>query len=100
LLPGVTLSPPNGAPIRNAYSAPVTGEIVAAHDGHVVNQGNVKLLDADDKSEVETGKLERPDGKFHLFFVPEGNILHVDTAADVTYEDVPSPPAPCRPPTK
>jgi hypothetical protein len=71
----------------------ITGEIVAAHDGHVVNQGNVKLLDADDKSEVESGKLERTDGKFHLLFVPEGNyILRVDTAADVAYEDVPYPP--------
>jgi hypothetical protein len=71
----------------------ITGEIVAAHDGHVLNQGNVKLLDAGDKSEVETGKLERADGKFHLLFVPEGNyILRVDTAADVTYEDVPFPP--------
>ncbi|MGB9417444.1 MAG: carboxypeptidase regulatory-like domain-containing protein [Acidobacteriaceae bacterium] len=71
----------------------ITGEIVAAHDGHVLNQGNVKLLDAGDKSEVETGKLERADGKFHLLFVPEGNyILRVDTAADVTYEDVPYPP--------
>lgn len=71
----------------------ITGEIVAAHDGHVLNQGNIKLLDAGDKSEVETGKLERADGKFHLLFVPEGNyILRVDTAADVTYEDVPYPP--------
>jgi hypothetical protein len=77
----------------------VTGEVVAAHDGHVLNQGNVKLLDADDKSEVESSKLERTDGKFHLFFVPEGNyILRVDTAADVTYEDVPYPPG-TMPPT-
>jgi hypothetical protein len=71
----------------------ITGEVVAEHDGHVLNQGNVKLLDPDDKSEVESSKVERADGKFHLFFVPEGNyILHVDNAADVTYEDVPNPP--------
>jgi hypothetical protein len=71
----------------------ITGELVAEHDGHVLNQGNVKLLDPDDKSEVESSKVERADGKFHLFFVPEGNyILHVDNAADVTYEDVPNPP--------
>jgi hypothetical protein len=77
----------------------ITGEIVAAHDGHPLNQGNVKLLDADDKSEVESSKLERTDGKFHLFFVPEGNyILRVDNAADVTYEDVPYP-AGTMPPT-
>jgi hypothetical protein len=77
----------------------VTGELVAAHDGHVLNQGNVKLLDADDKSEVESSRLERTDSKFHLFFVPEGNyILRVDDAADVTYEDVPYPPG-TMPPT-
>jgi hypothetical protein len=71
----------------------ISGEVVATHDGHVLNQGNVKLLDPDDKSEVESSKVERADGKFHLFFVPEGNyILHVDNAADVTYEDVPNPP--------
>jgi hypothetical protein len=77
----------------------ITGEIVAAHDGHVLNQGNVKLVDADDKSEVESSKLERADSKFHLLFVPEGNyILRVDNAADVTYEDVPYPPG-TMPPT-
>ncbi len=71
----------------------ITGEIVAAHDGHPLNQGNVTLLDAGDESEVENSQLERPDGKFHLYFVPEGNyILRVYRAADVTYEDVPYPP--------
>jgi hypothetical protein len=71
----------------------ISGEVVAEHDGHVLNQGSVQLLDPDDKSEVESSKVERADGKFHLFFVPEGNyILHVDNAADVTYEDVPNPP--------
>jgi hypothetical protein len=71
----------------------ITGEIVAAHDGHVLNQGSVKLLDPDDKSEVESSKVERTDGKFHLFFVPEGSyILRVNDAADVTYEDVLNPP--------
>lgn len=71
----------------------VIGEIIAAHDGHLLNQGYVTLLNANDKSEVESSKLERADGKFHLFFVPEGNyILRVTNAADVTYEDVPNPP--------
>jgi hypothetical protein len=70
----------------------VTGELLAAHDGHVLTRGNIQLLDAEDKSEIETTKLDRADSKFHLFFVPEGNyILRVDDAADVTYEDVPYP---------
>ncbi len=71
----------------------ITGEIVATHDGHLLNQGLVKLLDPDDKSEIESSKVERADGKFHLLFVPEGNyILRIDNPADVTYEDVPNPP--------
>jgi hypothetical protein len=71
----------------------ITGEIVDAHDGHVLNQASVKLLDPDDKSEIETSKVERADGKFHLFFVPEGSyILRVNDPADVNYEDVPNPP--------
>jgi hypothetical protein len=71
----------------------LSGEITAAHDGHLLNKADVKLLDPDDKSELESAKVERRDSKFHLLFVPEGNyILHVDGAADATYEDVPYPP--------
>ncbi|MES2392088.1 MAG: carboxypeptidase regulatory-like domain-containing protein [Acidobacteriota bacterium] len=71
----------------------ISGEIIAAHDGHLLNMGTVQLLDAEDKSELETASLERADGKFHLLFVPEGNyILRVSRAADAAYEDVPYPP--------
>ena len=71
----------------------ITGQIVAAHDGHLLNMGTIQLLDAEDKSELETSRLERADGKFHLPFVPEGNyILRVSDAADVTYQDAPNPP--------
>ena len=56
-------------------------------------------FDPDDKSELESAKVERRDGKFHFLFVPEGSyILHVDGTADVTYEDVPYPPG-TMPPT-
>jgi hypothetical protein len=71
----------------------ISGELLAAHDGHTLTRANIQLLDADDKSEMETTRLGRADNKFHLFFVPEGNyILHIDDTADVTYEDVPFPP--------
>ena len=54
---------------------------------------DVKLLDPDDKSELESTKLDRVDNKFHFLFVPEGNyILRVGSAADVTYEDKSNPP--------
>lgn len=77
----------------------VTGEVTAAHDGHLLNSAEIKLLDPGDKSEIESAKIERRDGKFHLLFVPEGSyILHVDGAADVTYEDVAYPPG-TMPPT-
>ncbi len=78
----------------------VSGELLAAHDGHVLTSGNLQLLDAEDKTEIEAIRLERADSRFHLFFIPEGSyILHVDNAADVTYEDVPNPPG-TMPPTR
>jgi hypothetical protein len=71
----------------------LSGELLSAHDGHVLNSGTVSLRDPDDQSEVESSKVGRADGKFHLLFIPEGNYtLHVSNAADVTYEDVPNPP--------
>lgn len=77
-----------------------SGELVAAHDGHVLTGGNLQLLDAEDKTEIETTRLDRADNTFHLFFIPEGSyILHIDGTAGVTYEDVPNPPG-TMPPTR
>jgi hypothetical protein len=77
----------------------VSGELLAAHDGHVLTGGHIQLLDPDDKSVVEETSLTRADNSFHLLFVPEGNyILHVDNASDVTYQEVPYPPG-TMPPT-
>lgn len=77
----------------------LSGELLSAHDGHVLNKGNVSLRDPDDESEVESSKIERADSKFHLLFVPEGSYtLHVSDAADATYEDIPYP-AGTMPPT-
>jgi hypothetical protein len=78
----------------------ISGELLAVHDGHVLTRGNIQLLGAEDKIEVETTRIERGDSRFHLFFIPEGGyILHIDNAADVTYEDVPNPPR-SMPPTR
>jgi hypothetical protein len=71
----------------------VTGELTAAHDGHLINFGQVELLDPDGTTELESAKVQRTDGRFHLLFAPEGDYtLRVYGAADVTYEDVPYPP--------
>ena len=70
----------------------ITGELLAAHDGHVLTGGDIQVLDGDDKSVVEGSKVGLADSKFHLFFIPEGSyILHIVNAADVTYKDVPYP---------
>jgi hypothetical protein len=77
----------------------VSGELRAAHDGHLLTGGNVQLLDPEDKSVIEFMNLTRSDSRFHFTFVPEGRyILRVSGAADVTYEDVPYPPG-TMPPT-
>jgi hypothetical protein len=77
----------------------VSGELLAAHDGHVLTGGHIQLLDPDDKSVVEDTRLTRADNNFHLLFVPEGSyLLHVDNTSDVTYQDVPYPPG-TMPPT-
>jgi hypothetical protein len=78
----------------------VSGELLAAHDGHVLTGGHIQLLDPDDKSVVEDTRLTRADNNFHLLFVPEGSyLLHVDNTSDVAYEDVPYPPG-TMPPTR
>lgn len=53
----------------------ISGELVAAHDGHVLTGGNLQLLDAEDKTEIETTRLDRADSRFHLFFIPEGSYI-------------------------
>ena len=54
------------------------------------------LRDPDDQSKVESSKIERADGKFHLDLVPEGNYtLHIGNAADVRIKIFPSPRAQC-----
>lgn len=78
----------------------ISGQLLAAHDGHSLSSGNLQLLDAADRTDIETTRLDRVDSKFHLFFIPEGSyILHIDNAADVMYQDVPNPPG-TLPPTR
>lgn len=78
-------------PLSKLHS--ISGELTAAHDGHVINAGRIQLLDPEDRTELEGADVLRSDGHFYLRFVPEGDyVLHVDNASDGTYEDVPYPP--------
>jgi hypothetical protein len=67
----------------------VRGNILAAHDGHVLNGGSLQLLYPDDKSMVAVTALTNDDDIFNFSFVPEGDyILRVDGASDVEYREI------------
>lgn len=69
----------------------VRGNLIAAHDGHVLNGGRVSLLYADDKSIAANAALSKDEDGFTFSFVPEGDyILHVDAASDNDYVEVPN----------
>lgn len=64
------------------------GNVIAAHDGHLVNGGRVQLLYSDDKSVLDSAEVTR-DADFNFSFVPEGDyILRVSGAADMEYKEV------------
>lgn len=66
------------------------GNVIAAHDGHLINGGRVHLLNPDDRSELDSANVTR-DGEFTFNFVPEGDyILRVTGAADTEYTEVPN----------
>jgi hypothetical protein len=60
----------------------VSGSITALSDGRPIEQGVVRLLFADDKTELLSFYLgSSEDGRFNFRFVPEGEyILHVEDA--------------------
>jgi hypothetical protein len=64
----------------------ISGSVIALTDGHAINFGTVRLLSADDKSELRVEEIDN-DGLFSLRFVPEGEyILRVTDAADTVLE--------------
>lgn len=71
----------------------ISGTVTAERDGHTVNAATVKLLYADDKSEVASTNIESDDGVFRFEFVPEGSyLIEVASAKDVVREQKPNPP--------
>jgi hypothetical protein len=45
-----------GIPLSKLHT--ISGELLAAHDGHVLTRGKVQLLDAEDKTEIETTTVD------------------------------------------
>jgi hypothetical protein len=69
------------------------GGQVLAKDGHAVNGGDVKLLWADDQTEMTEASVLYEDAAFHLEFVPEGEFtLKVANPKDVTKVQVENAP--------
>lgn len=85
-------------PLSKLHS--VTGTIVQARTGHVVNAGTAVLLYPDDNAEAASAKVDKDDSSFRFDFVPEGNyILKVTNARDVSREEIPNGPPGTVPPT-
>ncbi|MGZ7091206.1 MAG: hypothetical protein ACXVKH_17200 [Candidatus Angelobacter sp.] len=85
-------------PLTKLHS--VRGNIVAAHDGHVLNGGMLSLLNADDRSLVSRTTVKEDDDTFSFSFVPEGEyILHVDEGSDNEYRKIRNSPG-SFPPTR
>ena len=77
----------------------ITGHIVSAHDGHVVNGGQVHLYNSDDKSLAGTANISVDDPEFILNFIYDGEyILSSPMSADVDYRLVPQQPGGLSPP--
>lgn len=78
----------------------VRGNIIAAHDGHVVNGGSLSLSYSDDKSRAGFAALSPDDDTFNFAFVLEGDyILRVWGASDDEYREIRNPPN-SSPPTR
>jgi hypothetical protein len=78
-------------PLSKLHS--VTGSIVQARTGRVVNAGTATLLYPDDNSQAASARVDKDDSTFRFDFVPEGNyILKVTNARDVTREEIPNRP--------
>jgi hypothetical protein len=65
----------------------ITGNIVSAHDGHVVNSGQVYLFRSDDSSYAGSANLSEDDPDFTFNFIYEGEYsLSSPMSADVDYQ--------------
>ena len=78
-------------PISKLYK--LRGVLVSKVDGHVLNQGSMSLLFADDRTVLGRAAVGEGSDDFDFPFVPEGDyILRVDFAADARYDVIPNSP--------
>lgn len=78
-------------PISKLHS--VSGSLVEAGSGRVINAGKVVIAYPDDDSQVASTEISKDDNAFHFYYVPEGEyILKVTGAREVTREEVAYPP--------
>lgn len=76
------------------------GVLVAKTDGHVLNDGMVTLLFADDRSQLGSATIKDGEPSFDFPFVPPGDyVLSVNFAADARFDYVPNPPGSIPPST-
>jgi hypothetical protein len=67
--------------------------LLARKDGHVLNNGSVSLLFADDRTQLGSAEIAEGNENFDFPFVPEGDyILKVNSAADARFEEIPNGP--------
>jgi hypothetical protein len=68
----------------------IKGHIVSAHDGHVINSGQVTLYSSDDKSLAGYATISVDNDEFAFDFIYDGDyILTSPTSADVDYQSIP-----------
>jgi len=70
----------------------VRGNMVAAHDGHILNGGTLCLLYPDDRSEAGRTSVSKDDNTFTFGFVPEGDYILRGEGVDNDYVEVPNGP--------
>ena len=67
----------------------LSGSLVDARSGHVINAGKVTLMIAGEKEALVSTEMDADEPLFHFEFVPEGEYtLRVTGAQDVTREEV------------
>lgn len=89
--------------VRLADMHAVSGTVVEAGSGKVVNAAHVSLLWKDDRSLLVATDVQPDDNGFHFEYVPQGEyILRVEHAKEVIRTEVPTCKAEdhCTPPTR
>ena len=67
----------------------VSGSVIEAGTGHVINSGSVAIVYPDDNTQLVSTEISKDDNAFHFYFVPEGEYtLKVTRAREVSREEI------------